>query len=1328
VEAAVEKIKVLVFAASPRGTDPLDLEREFREIEEEVRRATYREAVELILIPGARPVDLLRKLNENRPQVVHFSSHGNPAELVLESGEESDEFEKALVLIQRSQIDRDMILAQPGKSTEACGRPIDREGSIQRVGKSALARVLRACDEGNLRLVVLNACQSRTQAEELSRIVDCVVSMNREITDRAAAKFAASFYGALAFGRSVQNAFDQGVARLTVECTAEADTPELVVRAGLDASRLILISERHPGEEPAKQVTESQAPFIVPFPRNRDFVGREEDLLHLHRSLSGPGLHPVGIRPAGLTGMGGIGKTQLAVEYVFRNRDGYPDGIFWIDAAGPLSEGFSRLATDHRLGWAGSDLPRDQQIRAAFEELSRRTRGLLVLDNVPVPAVLAAPVVPECVPEDLPCRVLFTTRWHDLGRFTGVEVTVLSEVPALRLLCRHPSRLPALDPVHREHEHARAIARMLGRLPLALELAGAYLGKFSGDVTLADYRAGLRSDGALATIDADAAELSEAHLRRVHDPAVAATIGEQWASLEDDSARLVLGVAAMFPESRAVPISQIGLLSGLSDDARPGRLSPLRRAIKRLEDACLIERLEAAQLRLHLLVREFARRQTPAGTYDAFRSGCLLRAAGLLEHYPTFESLHRQRGVDAAQEDMIALHGLCAATDAEASSRLHALLRLLQREAHILRGEPQEEPGALFTQQVRNRAFLENIDALRSGADAALDARGHSFFRLLWKANRESPALARTIAGHHGFVTAVAITPDGQQLVSGSDDGTIALWDLTTGRLLLSFHGHEAEISGLVVTAPGEFIVSAAYDRTVKCWDLTSGRLVSAYTGHEDWVSALALGSDARTVLSGALDGALHLWDLVTGKLIARLPEHDDAVTAVAMVPGRQLGLSSSADCTVIFWDLKRRKTIDLLAEGNVPTAMAVTASGSHALVGAVDGNLKIWDLATGRLAWDLPGHRNWITSVAVTTDYRLVVTGSRDGTLKLWDPHTGVCNSTLAGHDDRVNSIALTPDNRSVVSGSSDRTIKLWDLEGWQGSAIPSGHESRVSSLAITPDGRQALSGSSDLTLRLWDVQSGQLLRTFTGNDVRVTSVAITPDGRRALSSSLDDSELVVWDLARGKRLKTFHGHENWISSVTLTPDGRWAITGSCDCTLGFWDLEAGQLVRLRSGHEAPVTSLAAAPDGQRVVSGSSDRTLKVWNIHTGAQKGTFLGHQARIRAIVVTSYGRQVISGADDRTLRLWDLDSRTLIATLEGHEGHLTSLAATPDGRFAVSGAYDRTLRLWNLESRQTEAIVPVESVPFAIALSPDGRSLVVGDVLGNLHCFTVQWGCK
>lgn len=212
----MRKIKVLLFAANPRGTDPLELHREFREIDEEIHFGEYRDALELIIVPGTRLVDLLRKLNEIRPDIVHFSGHGGIDEqIILESGEGDLSGSDRASSLQLRDMQR---LAPAHGMSEASALP-------RPLSKSALTDVLRACNEKNIRVVVLNACHTAPQAKALAEVVDCVISMNRSISDLAAIKFVASFYGALAFGRSVNKAFDQGLARLKAEGISETETP-----------------------------------------------------------------------------------------------------------------------------------------------------------------------------------------------------------------------------------------------------------------------------------------------------------------------------------------------------------------------------------------------------------------------------------------------------------------------------------------------------------------------------------------------------------------------------------------------------------------------------------------------------------------------------------------------------------------------------------------------------------------------------------------------------------------------------------------------------------------------------------------------------------------------------------------------------------------------------------------------------------------------------------------------------------------------------------------------------------------------------------------------
>jgi WD40 repeat protein len=1328
-EVGMGTIKVLLFAANPQGTAQLDLAREFREIDEEVGRSPFRTAVELILVPGARPVDLLRKLNENRPQVVHFSSHGDPDAIVLESDDPETDAPGFAGSSMRSWDERDMKSTRPGAVESDSSGPGEPRG----VSKSALVNVLRACDEGDLRLVVLNACHTRSQAEALTGVVDCVVSMNRTISDRAAIKFAASFYGALAFGKSVQKAFEQGVARLSAEGIGEVDTPELLVRAGVDASRVVLVGSAPP--PPAKPAPE--APFLVPFPRNGDFVGRDGDLARLHASLSEAGSGPVGIRPAGLTGMGGIGKTQLAVEYVYRRREDYAEGIFWIDAAGPLADGFARLATDHRLRWAEAERPRDEQIRAAFAALDGRPHALLVLDNLPDPAALAAPVLPDCVPEDVRCRVLFTTRRHDLGRFPGVEVTILPEEPALRLLLRHPSRRAVLDPSHPDHEHARAIARMLGRLPLALELAGAYLGKFSPDVSLADYREGLRSDGCLATLDADAAELTEADLRRVHDPAVAAMIREQWDAIGDEPARLLLRVASLFPESSAVPIARLGLLAGLADEARPGRLSPLLRAVKHLDAACLAERLEGDQLRLHPLIREFAAGHSPPDQIEDFRRACAARAVAALEQFPTFEALDGRRGVDGLQEDLIAILEICPLSASELGSRLQAVLRLLQREANNLRVGASRSHPAMFAQQVHNRAVTLGIAPLRSGAEARLTALGQPHFRLLWTASRESSALVRTLTGTLDRVTAVAVTPDGRHAFSSADDGRLRLYDLQTGQVRLNFSDNRRRVRALAVTPDGRCGISNSGAGTLELWDIQTGQFLRTFAGPDiqtgrflrtfeeprSTATPLSISPDGRVLLSASSDGGVHVWDLPAARLRYSFGGHSAEVTALAVTPDSRRALSASHDRTLKLWDLASAQLVHTFAgQTKWVGALAISPDGRVAVSASSDCTLWLWDLANRSCLRTFDGHVAEVTAVVFAPDGRTVLSGSADRTLRVWDVATGQLRHTLTGHEGWVTAVSVTPDGRHALSVSHDGSLRLWDLTSRQLSdPLPGYYAAEVTAVVITPDGRHVLSASNDRKLRLWDLATGELIRTSAEHEGKVSGLAVTPDGQYALSASRDGT-LKLWDLASGRLglVRTLFGHFDAVRAVAIAPDGRHALSGSHDCDLILWDLETGRKVQQLWGHIHLVHAVAFLPDGRHALSGSYDCTIMLWDLATGRPIRTFLG---RVTAVVATPDGRHALVASDDDTLKLWDLATGQLHRSLSGHAGKVTAVAVTADGRHALSGSEDRTLRSWDIEQGVCRAIIPLESTPLAIAVTADDRNAVMGDKVGNIHKFSI-----
>ena len=220
------KHTILFLAANPAGSSPLALDREARAIHVELERSGYRDQFELVTRWAVEPIDLLRELRKLRPIVVHFSGHGQRVAATLRPDGAAQQY-------MDNGTGHPIQAAAGGLYFQAA------DGRAQLVPTSAIEQTFGAAGS-SVRLVVLNACYSAAQAEALLAHVDCVVGMSGTIRDDAARVFAVGFYGGIAEQESVAVAFKHGRAAISLEGLRDGEQPQLKVRDGIDASKLIL--------------------------------------------------------------------------------------------------------------------------------------------------------------------------------------------------------------------------------------------------------------------------------------------------------------------------------------------------------------------------------------------------------------------------------------------------------------------------------------------------------------------------------------------------------------------------------------------------------------------------------------------------------------------------------------------------------------------------------------------------------------------------------------------------------------------------------------------------------------------------------------------------------------------------------------------------------------------------------------------------------------------------------------------------------------------------------------------------------------------------------
>lgn len=324
------------------------------------------------------------------------------------------------------------------------------------------------------------------------------------------------------------------------------------------------------------------------------------------------------------------------------------------------------------------------------------------------------------------------------------------------------------------------------------------------------------------------------------------------------------------------------------------------------------------------------------------------------------------------------------------------------------------------------KAYFEAIGDSQSVAQVEINLSAIANLKL--KRQLEYATVYHTLNKHTDRITSVAISSDGQTLASGSNDKTIKIWHLNTGKLIRSFNSDSGAISSVAISADGNFLAAGSHDTpksNVKVWNLKTGNLIHTLLGHHKPVNCIAISPDAQILASAS--NKIKIWQLNTGDRLCTL-WHSEAVNSAAISPDNSILASGSSDSKIRLWNpLSGELLRTLSGHSEQVKSVAISPDGQTLISGSADTTIKIWQLNTGKLLNTLTGHTAEVNSVAITQDGQTLISGSVDTRIKIWCLNTTKLKHTLTGHLDAVLSVAVSSDSQILVSGSADKTIKIW-------------------------------------------------------------------------------------------------------------------------------------------------------------------------------------------------------------------------------------------------------------------------------------------------------------
>ena len=414
------------------------------------------------------------------------------------------------------------------------------------------------------------------------------------------------------------------------------------------------------------------------------------------------------------------------------------------------------------------------------------------------------------------------------------------------------------------------------------------------------------------------------------------------------------------------------------------------------------------------------------------------------------------------------------------------------------------------------------------------------------------------------LIKAVAFSPDGKIVLTGSVDATARLWDVVSGKLIGEPFLHEGDVNAVAFSPDGAAILTSTRWKTY-LWDTAHIGHKRLRFQHPHWVGAVAFSPDGKTILTGTADpnplnlvapkGQARLWDASTGTALCDPLPHRLWVVSAAFSPDGTRFLTGGGYIyggpgEARLWQTATREPIGRAMTYDEPIyAVAFNPDGRTFLTAGKNKLAQLYEVGSAKLVRTFQ-HPDNVLSAAFSPDGEILLTGDAGGIARLWKVATG----QLIGEPVAVFSAA----GKVSLAGDAVATPRSGNPATGPRPGVSSGRY--VMGVAFSPDGGTFLTGGgtpSSGEARLWETLTRKPTGRIFPHQLLVRPVAFSPDGKAVLTGG-GDNTVRLWDFATGRPIGATHQHDNWVSSAAFSPDGRFILTGSRDKTARLWETPA--------------------------------------------------------------------------------------------------------------------------------------------------------------------------